>query len=88
MFSVYILYSETIDQFYCGQTDNIDYRLEQHNSGVTLSNKHGIPWVLVGYLVKTTRGEAMALEKQIKKRGIGRWLDSHYDSLIKPKDQG
>ena len=84
MFYVYILFSESNDQFYCGQTDNIDYRLEQHNSGETESNKHGIPWLLVGYLMKETRSEAMILERQIKKRGMRRWLDKNYEELIKP----
>ena len=84
MFYVYILYSEGINQFYCGQTDNIDWRLEQHNHGDTKSNKHGAPWTLVGYIIKETRSEAMILEKQIKKRGIERWLDGNHTSLVRP----
>ncbi|TMI71142.1 MAG: GIY-YIG nuclease family protein [Bacteroidetes bacterium] len=84
MFYVYFLFSENLQQFYCGQTDNVEYRIEQHNSGETVSNKHGIPWILIGYIVKETRSEAMILERQVKKRGIRRWLEKNHSLLIKP----
>ena len=83
MFYVYIIFSERIRQFYCGQTNNILFRIQQHNLAETLSNKHGIPWILIGYLRVQTRSDAMKLEKQIKKRGIKRWLDEHKEKLIK-----
>jgi len=83
MFYVYIIYSESIQQFYCGQTKNIVYRIQQHNAAETLSNKHGMPWILIGYIIVETRPQAMKLEKQIKKRGIGRWLQQHREELIK-----
>ena len=81
MFFVYILYSESVGQFYCGQTHDISFRLQQHNSGETLSNKHGIPWMLIGCLKFETRSEAMIMEKCIKKRGIKRWLEQHRNEL-------
>jgi hypothetical protein len=34
--------------------------------------------------MKETRSEAMILERQVKKRGIGRWLEKNHDLLIKP----
>ena len=83
MFCVYIIYSESIQQFYCGQTNNILFRIQQHNAAETLSNKHGVPWILIGYIIVETRSEAMKLERQIKKRGIGRWLEEHRGELIK-----
>ncbi len=82
MYFVYILFSESIQQFYCGQTYSIDFRLQQHNSGETLSNKHGVPWTLIGYLKLETRSEAMVIERRIKKRGIRRWLDEHRKELL------
>ena len=83
MFCVYIIFSESIQQFYCGQTHDIVFRFQQHNAGETVSNKHGIPWTLVGYVKVETRSEAMILEKQIKKRGIARWLEEHKGELHK-----
>ena len=83
MFCTYILFSETLQQYYCGQSNNLSYRLLQHNSGETLSNKHGIPWNLVGYLERETRAESMIMERKIKKRGIKRWLQDHQHELKK-----
>ena len=40
---VYILYSEKYDKYYIGQTDNIDARLHQHNTGKVSSAKYYIP---------------------------------------------
>lgn len=80
---VYILFSETIQQHYCGQTNDLVYRLQQHNSGKTLTNMHGIPWILIGYIIRPSRSDAMILERQIKKRGIKRWLEKHEKDLIK-----
>ena len=82
MFIVYLLYSENINKFYCGQTNDVHQRLLRHNSGETKSIKHGIPWKLVGYLVYETRSEAMKIEKAIKKRGIKRWLEQNQSLLI------
>ncbi len=83
MFYVYILFSKSLQQYYCGQTNKLEYRIQQHNSAQTVSNKHGIPWTLIGYIVKVNRAEAMKLERQIKKRGIRRWLEEHSHELIK-----
>jgi putative endonuclease len=44
---VYILYYAVKDKYYVGCTENIETRLEQHNSARNLSTKHGIPWKIV-----------------------------------------
>ena len=82
MYCVYILYSATIEQYYCGQTKNLSVRLVNHNFGNTLSNKHGIPWILIGFINCETRSQAMTLEKKIKKRGIKRWLETNRHEII------
>ncbi len=69
MYDVYILYSQSIQQYYCGQTNNLLLRLQRHNLGFTVSNKHGIPWDLLGYSNHKTRSEAIILERKIKRRG-------------------
>ena len=81
MYFVSIIYSEKLYRFYCGRTNNINFRLEQHNNGETFSNKHGTPWALIGYLKELIRSEARILERKIKKRGIKRWLDDHIKDL-------
>jgi putative endonuclease len=84
MYYVYILYSDCIGEYYCGQTNNVESRLIRHNSGETQSIKHGIPWKLIGYLKIATRKESMQLDKQIKKRGIRRWLSVNMNKLFSP----
>ena len=81
MFYVYILYSEVIREYYCGQTNDLTDRIRRHNSGETQSIKHGLPWKLIGFLSFATRAEAMKMERSIKKRGIARWLSQYQRTL-------
>jgi putative endonuclease len=76
-FHVYILQSKTTGKYYCGQTDDLAARLTRHNSCLNNYTSHGIPWELVISYQVNTRSEAMILEKEIKKRGIGRFLKDH-----------
>jgi putative endonuclease len=72
---VYILWSESLQQYYCGQTNDFTDRLYRHNSGQSQSTSRGIPWILIRKIETVDRKEAMQLEKKIKKRGIGRYLN-------------
>ena len=79
VYHIYVLRSESTGRCYCGQTDNLERRLEQHNDpnhhGTKTTKRFTGPWRLVWTQSCKTRAEAMALEKQIKKRGIGRFLE-------------
>ncbi len=66
---VYILYSESIEQYYKGQTNDIEDRMVRHNGGRNEYTKRGVPWTLVWCIEKATRSEAMQLEKILKKYG-------------------
>ena len=44
---VYILQSESVGKHYCGETQNIEDRIERHNLGISKSTKSGIPWKLI-----------------------------------------
>jgi putative endonuclease len=72
---VYILHSKKTGCYYVGQTQNIEKRLERHNSGRNKSTKAGIPWILIYVEVVPDRSTAMAREKQIKNMGSRRYLD-------------
>jgi len=74
MFTVYIIYSSSIDKFYTGQTEAIERRLEEHNRGKTSFSAHGMPWTLAYSKECSSRTEAIKLEKFIKKRGAARFL--------------
>jgi putative endonuclease len=65
-FSVYILYSESYDIYYIGQTNNLPQRIERHNSGLEKFTSPYCPWVLKFSLEKATRGEAVVLESKLK----------------------
>ena len=71
----YILYSETLNKFYTGQTNNLDARIERHNLALVKSTKNGIPWKLIYSTKQSSRTEAIKLETKIKKRGAKRFLD-------------
>ncbi len=65
-YTVYINYSEKFDKYYIGQTENFKSRLLLHNSGLVQSTKPYIPWVNVLLIEKSSRSEAIILEKKLK----------------------
>ena len=74
MYITYILFSPKVKRFYTGHTVDIERRLEEHNRGKTSFSAKGKPWQLVFSKAFNSRGEAMKLEKFIKKRGAARFL--------------
>ena len=70
MFSIYFLYSKNSDKYYVGYSDNPDRRLIEHNTKDfnTFTKKHR-PWDLAYHFpVSEIRGDAMKIEKFIKKQ--------------------
>jgi len=74
-FVVYILFSEKLNRYYVGQTENFKTRLEHHNSGQDKYTSTGLPWKFVHKFNVSDRTSAILLETKIKKRGIKRYLD-------------
>ena len=68
MYKVYIIYSKVIDQYYIGQTSNLENRLYRHNNSGSKSTKKANDWVLKYSEEYQTRGEAMKRESEIKKK--------------------
>ena len=71
----YILYSESIDLYYVGHTDNLQWRLERHNLGWGRFTKRGIPWKLVYYEIFPTKSEAMKREREIKNKKSRKYIE-------------
>ena len=71
MFFVYVLKSEKHYRFYVGMTQNLDKRIQEHNSGKTKSTKGFKPWNLFFFEEFDSRKEARNREKYLKS-GIGR----------------
>ncbi len=85
MYFVYILYSETHQRFYVGQTNNIEKRIARHNSGNVISTKFYRPWKLIYNESVSTREEAMRLEKWYKS---GAGLKKRKELLIASRENG
>ena len=69
MFYVYILYSQSADKFYIGQTPDVQKRLWEHNNPFEKSKFTAkfIPWeIILFFPVSPARADAMKIEKFIK----------------------
>ena len=69
MYFVYIIYSVKLDNFYVGTTDDVQRRLQEHNSK-TYPDSYtvkGVPWNLVLNYVCDKSETAYKLEKFIKR---------------------
>ncbi|GMW01651.1 MAG: hypothetical protein AMXMBFR84_27880 [Candidatus Hydrogenedentota bacterium] len=75
---VYILQSQSTGRYYCGSTDDVERRVRQHNDsgyrGTKTTKRFEGPWTLVWTEQHPSRSVAMTREKQIKARGIARFL--------------
>jgi putative endonuclease len=63
---VYIIYSESSDSYYKGQTEDLQDRITRHNNGWEKATKSGIPWKLVWKAEKPDRSSAITIEKKLK----------------------
>ncbi|MCD4683955.1 MAG: GIY-YIG nuclease family protein [Bacteroidales bacterium] len=66
LYFVYILKSEQDKRFYYGQTQDLDKRVEEHNSGKSSYTNKYIPWKLFAYKSFDSRSEAMKYERMLK----------------------
>ncbi|OGH64405.1 MAG: hypothetical protein A2821_02700 [Candidatus Magasanikbacteria bacterium RIFCSPHIGHO2_01_FULL_41_23] len=64
---VYYLYSQKLDKYYLGKTNNLARRLDEHNRGSEVYTKLGYPWLLIGYIECNDSIEAAKIERNLKK---------------------
>jgi putative endonuclease len=80
-YTVYILYSASINKYYVGHTDNIDRRLNEHNTGQTrFTSLAGKPWIIVYNENYETRALAMKREKEIKSKKSRKYIESLFSA--------
>jgi putative endonuclease len=65
-YNVYILFSRKDGKLYIGQTNNLNKRLKEHNSGLVFSTKNRRPLVLIRNEKFNSRSKAMNREKFLK----------------------
>jgi putative endonuclease len=75
-FYVYVLQSETDNQFYTGYTSDLKKRLEEHNAGNVLSTKNRRPLKLVYFEGCLNQQDATHREKYLKTTYGKRYLKS------------
>ena len=74
-FFVYIIYSEKLDKYYIGYTEDIPVRLAQHNSGISTFTAKAADWILKCSEQQPTREAAMQREKQIKQKKSRKYIE-------------
>tara|TARA_Y100000588_G_C13541698_1_gene622280 strand:- start:269 stop:517 length:249 start_codon:yes stop_codon:yes gene_type:complete len=75
MFYVYIIYSDKLNKYYTGSCDQLDTRLEDHNSGRSTYTKSGKPWILKYSETFDTRIKARARESEIKRKKSRKYIE-------------
>jgi len=75
VYTVYILYSVSRDRYYIGQTEDLERRLGEHNSGYSKSTRSGIPWELVFKREFQDRNEAIRYEHALKRMKSRRYIE-------------
>ena len=83
MYFVYILFSEKLDRYYVGTTDNVERRLYEHNSGFYngVFTSKGIPWRLCLSYSCDTSDKAYALERFIKRMKSRKFIEKILDDV-------
>jgi putative endonuclease len=66
MYYTYIIQSETTEKLYIGQTNNLQARINRHNSDKNFTTKNKSPWKLLYSKEFETRSEAMNYKKELK----------------------
>ena len=61
---VYILYSKLARKHYIGSSENVDKRLEAHNSGLSKYTCMANDWKIIYQIILPTKTEALILEKR------------------------
>ena len=74
-YHTYILYSSSLDKYYIGSTENIEHRVEEHNSGKGNYTSRGLPWALVYKEEFATRSEALKREYEIKRKKSRKYIE-------------
>ena len=67
MFSVYILYSKSLDVYYKGFSTNLVLRFESHLLGKSTYTSKADDWEIVFHQKFETKREALIEEKRLKK---------------------
>jgi len=75
LFYVYIIYSQSLDRYYIGQTQNLQNRLFRHTNSGNKSTKTARDWKLVYQESLQSRAEAVQKEAEIKRKKSRKYIE-------------
>ncbi len=74
-YTLYILYSAQINRYYVGYTEDLNIRINQHNSGLSTYTAKANDWVVVYTEKFANRDLAMNREKYIKAQKSRKFIE-------------
>ena len=74
-FFIYILYSQSIDQYYIGSTENLVDRIFRHNNSGSKATKKTNDWNLVYTESFNSKAQAIKRELEIKKKKSRKYIE-------------
>jgi len=74
MYYIYILKSINTDHYYTGYTDNLESRLNKHNSGKSKWTNRYKPWKIIYNEKIENKIDAIKREKYLKSHSGRNWL--------------
>ena len=75
LFSVYIIYSTSLDKYYVGYTIDLEKRLVEHNAGISTFTSKAKDWELKWSKGFGSREDAMKEEKKIKSKKSRKYIE-------------
>ncbi len=81
-YSVYIIYSPSLDKYYIGYSEDIAIRLAEHNSGISTYTSKARDWVRKYSEPFDSRINAMKRESEIKKKKSRKYIEWLISSFV------
>lgn len=72
---VYIIFSAKLNKYYIGHTENIEKRINDHNSGISAFTSKASDWEIKYTEPFSSREDALHREKTIKKKKSRKYLE-------------
>jgi len=83
---LYILFSNKINKYYVGSTNNLERRLYEHNIGHSVFTKTGAPWSLILSKPFDSLENARKEERRIKKCKSRKYIENYVKSTVEHPD--
>ena len=83
MYTTYILYSDSLNKYYVGSTNDVDRRLSEHNRKKGKFTDLGIPWKIVYSEVFDSAKQARNRELYIKSRKSRKYIEELIQNMLR-----